>query len=241
MYVFIHLFTNPFKSQELSTFVFSGKTKTSTVSTLRELKFPQWRTKSDVTCNGRNASRDLGSTKSSGAGLLEEQWTGWLGATLGCQASIPQGWDKQEESLPQRSSRSEKKLMLWTTITQPAQLEKWWKVVLWGWGVHSQKPLSSNPISVHSFQTSVWKSPTVMIQNSLGLPGDSDFDLHSVKKTEVTLTKSVGWREIVQVVENSRWQSIRAYLPALAQPPLSPSIFATSFQHVQSDGIVSVK
>lgn len=60
--------------------------------------------------------------------------------------------------------------------------------ILLGWGVHSQKPLSSKALSAFCFQTPVSKPPGMTIQNSLGPPGDSDFD----SATEATLAKYMG-------------------------------------------------
>ena len=127
---------------------FLRPTKTSTVSASGELMFWQ-RTKSDITCFRRNVGQDTGSTQSSGSVLLGELafQIRSLRAALGGQLVFPghggtdRGVPPAEEFIKhERTDASDGH----ATACATGEVMKG---VLLGWGIHSQKPLSSKAIS----------------------------------------------------------------------------------------------
>lgn len=127
---------------------FLRPTKTSTVSASGELMFWQ-RTKSDIMCFRRNVGQDTGSTQSSGSVLLGELafQIRSLRAALGGQLVFPahggtdRGVPPAEEFIKhERTDASDGH----ATACATGEVMKG---VLLGWGIHSQKPLSSKAIS----------------------------------------------------------------------------------------------
>ena len=176
IYVFICSIIWELTSDQVLLF-FLRPTKTSTVSAFGELMFWQ-RTKSDITCFRRNVGQDMGSTQSLGSVLLGELafQIRSLRAALGGQLVFPGHGGTDRGVPPAEEFIEHERTHASDGHATACATGEVMKGVLPGWGVHSQKPLSSKAISAFCFQTPVCKSPGMTIENPLGPPGDSYFD-----------------------------------------------------------------
>lgn len=201
---------------------FSEATKTSTASASRELTFWQ-RTKSDIICFWRNVGRDTGSTQSSSSVLPSELafWTRSLRSALGGQPVFP-GRERQRSASCRGVYRARKDWCFWWTKHSLCHQRSD--------GRHSAR--LGRPFT----KTFIFKSNLCLLlsnsceqttwddhSNSVGPPGDSDFDY----ATEATLAKYMGWGETVDESSPSdrgqRGQQVTEGTSAsLALPPPGP-------------------